>query len=134
MDKIEKIEGQISAHKSVLNDLQSQYRRLTGMSYNGMPVSIQYEYEFDYEEHFKIRFNYISESFGDEWTPGTPEEMEIVQVLFFGEPLTVFQERAFIEENWNDLEECCWHEYARHQDNDRLNDIFDNLAQKRRAI
>ena len=72
------------------------------------PASIRYEYEFDFEENFRVRFNYIPGCQGDAWTPDDPEEVEIVQVLFFGEPLTVNQENAFKDTNTEQLEEACW--------------------------
>jgi len=89
--------------------------------------SIRYNHEFTYEGNFQIRFNYIPACKGDEWTPVYPEEVEIVQVLFFSEPLTVNQERAFIEEHEEELMEMCWEEWSKHQD-------FDQLTKTRKAV
>ena len=82
------------------------------------PEPIRYEYEVDFEGTFKVHFNYIPGCKGDAWTPDDEPEMEIVQVLFFNEPLTVHQEIQFGKEHEDELEDLCWNEWRCHNEDD----------------
>lgn len=129
---LSKLRANIAHKQRELNALQSQYRATTGHNWHGIQSDIKYQFQFTYEENFTIRFNYIPGCEGDAWTPDTPEEVEIVQVLFFGEPLTVNQENAFKEEHEAELTEQCWEEWSRHQDF-CPDDMFGRLAKTRRT-